>query len=231
MKPEDVQEECYEWPYHWLINKDDGDGQHYYGGLELTLRLLQVEPGQRILDAGCGDGRIVYELTRKGCRVFGRDVSERAIAFAELLVPAADVKRGDLRSLEFPDNFFDRILLFGVLEHLPVPDMKNVLRELQRVARPGGRIAVLVPSTVVPVSPKHYCHFTATTLSELLDPFFSVLHVVGHHKKSVLYSALSRIFDNRLWLIKPLLAHAYKLLAQECKPERAVEIIALGEKR
>jgi len=229
-KPEDIQEECYEYPYHWFINREDGNGFHYYGGVDLALRRLGDLKGKRVLDAGCGDGKVLSELVDRGCEVYGRDMSAKAVAFARLLVPEANVGICDLRSLDFQDSFFDSIILFSVLEHIPIADMQKVLAELSRVTKPGGRIAVMVPSSLVPVIPKHYKHFDRNDLAEILQPYFEVVTIIGHHRKSLVYSIAARIFDNSFWLIKPPLAWCYKRLVQECQPQLGVELLAIGRK-
>jgi hypothetical protein len=69
-KPEDIQEDCYKYPDHWFINREEGDGLHYYGGLDLALRELGELKGKRVLDAGCGDGKVSSELVNRGCELF-----------------------------------------------------------------------------------------------------------------------------------------------------------------
>jgi SAM-dependent methyltransferase len=105
---------------------------------------------------GCGAGRHAFELFRKGAHVvaFDQDAGELAAVdgmFAAMRtqgqVPggaSAETVCGDALELPFPDDHFDKIVAAEVLEH--IPDDMRAMRELLRVLRPGGRLAVTVPS-------------------------------------------------------------------------------------
>ena len=126
----------------------------------LTVRYdwLGVQPGDRVLDLGCGFGRHAYESMRKGARVVAcdfslaelKDVSGMfgAIADAEAATlpgPAwGGCVNGDGTKLPFADGSFDKIIASEVLEH--IPDDATALAELTRVLKPGGTIAVTVPA-------------------------------------------------------------------------------------
>jgi SAM-dependent methyltransferase len=126
----------------------------------LTVRYewLEVEPGDRVLDLGCGFGRHAYEAMRRGCAVTAfdyslaelKDVSGmfQAIAAEEAAtLPATAVgaaTNGDATRLPFADESFDRVIASEVLEH--IVDDEAAIAELSRVLRPGGTIAVTVPA-------------------------------------------------------------------------------------
>lgn len=117
---------------------------------------LSLAAGDRLLDLGCGAGRHAFEALRRGARVTAFDYDEaelkdvaataRAMADAGELPPPArsGCTRGDATRLPFPDGAFDRIIAAEVLEH--IDDDGAALRELTRVLRPGGTIAVTVPA-------------------------------------------------------------------------------------
>jgi 2-polyprenyl-3-methyl-5-hydroxy-6-metoxy-1,4-benzoquinol methylase len=114
-----------------------------------------LEPGMRVLDMGCGGGRHAFALYRRGLDVTAldmdaaelKDVAAMFTAMAEAgEVPegaAARAVRGTAYDLPFEDGTFDRVIAAEVLEHLPQDE--RAMRELFRVLKPGGLIAVTVP--------------------------------------------------------------------------------------
>jgi SAM-dependent methyltransferase len=125
--------------------------------LTVNYARLRVAPGDRLLDLGSGGGRHAYEAMRRGASVVAVDADAVAMKDAAAVVAAmktedpatadsggaGSVLVGDALSLPFADSTFDRIIAAEVLEHI-APD-RTALRELVRVLRPGGTLAVTVP--------------------------------------------------------------------------------------
>jgi demethylmenaquinone methyltransferase / 2-methoxy-6-polyprenyl-1,4-benzoquinol methylase len=115
-------------------------------GLDLRWRRLAaaaaVRPGDRVLDAACGTGDLALADLRAGAgEVTGLDFSERMLERARRKAPELEWVRGDVLALPFADGSFDVATIgFGVRN---VADLEGGLRELRRVLRPGGRLAVL----------------------------------------------------------------------------------------
>jgi demethylmenaquinone methyltransferase/2-methoxy-6-polyprenyl-1,4-benzoquinol methylase len=114
-------------------------------GLDRRWRRLAVReavwPGDRVLDACCGTGDLAVEAERRGGRVVGLDFSERMLERARSKSGTIEWVRGDALDLPFEDGVFDAVTVgFGVRN---LDDLDRGLRELARVTRPGGRIAVL----------------------------------------------------------------------------------------
>jgi demethylmenaquinone methyltransferase / 2-methoxy-6-polyprenyl-1,4-benzoquinol methylase len=100
-----------------------------------------VTPGARVLDACCGTGDLALAARTEGGRVTGLDFSERMLERARRKSAGVDWVKGDLLELPFADGSFDAATVgFGVRH---AEDLRRALRELRRVLRPGGRLAVL----------------------------------------------------------------------------------------
>jgi demethylmenaquinone methyltransferase/2-methoxy-6-polyprenyl-1,4-benzoquinol methylase len=114
-------------------------------GLDLRWRRLAAEaavrPGDRVLDAACGTGDLAIADSKAGAaRVTGLDFSEKMLERARR---KADLEwvQGDMLALPFAEATFDAATVgFGVRN---VADLELALRELRRVLKPGGRLAIL----------------------------------------------------------------------------------------
>ena len=105
-----------------------------------------VHEGDDVLDACCGTGDLAVAAWKAGAgHVVGLDFSERMLERARRKDPAVEWVRGDLLALPFDDASFDAATVgFGVRN---VVDLEAGLRELRRVLRPGGRLAILEITT------------------------------------------------------------------------------------
>ena len=100
-----------------------------------------VRPGDRVLDAACGTGDLALADRKAGGEVTGLDFSERMLERARRKSDQIEWVRGDVLALSFDDASFDAATIgFGIRN---VDDLDAGLRELARVVRPGGRLAVL----------------------------------------------------------------------------------------
>jgi ubiquinone/menaquinone biosynthesis C-methylase UbiE len=112
---------------------------------QLVLDLLDLRLGEHVLDVGCGtgdDAREIAGLVGATGRVVGIDSSEVMVTEAKRRVPTSvghlEFRTGDARKLDFPDSSFDAVRTDRVL--IWVPEVENVLSEIFRVLRPGGRL-------------------------------------------------------------------------------------------
>jgi SAM-dependent methyltransferase len=123
--------------------------------LTVDFDRIGIDPGDRVLDLGCGGGRHAFEALRRGARVTAADLDEDALADIAVFAAAMeaqgeapsgatlDVVRADALALPFADGTFDHVIASEVLEH--IRDDRAAMRELVRVLKPGGSAAVTVP--------------------------------------------------------------------------------------
>lgn len=120
--------------------------------LTVDLERLDVRAGHRVLDAGCGEGRHCFGSLARGADVVGldldfpslRDASKRLRMEAGGIGRIGEMIQGNTFHLPFRDSSFDRIICSEVMEH--VHDYRGAARELARVTRPGGRVAITIPT-------------------------------------------------------------------------------------
>ncbi len=108
--------------------------------------LGSLPPGlSRILDFGCGQGRLTSLLGRvfKNAEVSGVDISEKALALARQKHPGLEFVPFDGEETPFADQTFDLVFSYHVLEH--VPDLAASLAEMARLTAPGGYALACLP--------------------------------------------------------------------------------------
>jgi ubiquinone/menaquinone biosynthesis C-methylase UbiE len=118
----------------------------YKRRVRTMFEFLQPEPGDAVLDCGCGMGFYLRALTTIGKGAFyGIDGDTKALAFAREALAGRGVLLvdGDILHLPYADASFDKVLMTEVLEHLP--DDHQGLAEIHRVLKPGGTLALTVP--------------------------------------------------------------------------------------
>jgi demethylmenaquinone methyltransferase/2-methoxy-6-polyprenyl-1,4-benzoquinol methylase len=140
-----------------LMNDVQSFGLHRLWKRRL-VRLAGARPGERALDVCCGTGDLALALARCGVSVVGLDFSEPMLAVAEARGRRSDAGsrattaradkppnpqfvKGDAQQIPFPESTFEIVTVGYGLRNLA--DWETGLREMQRVAKPGGRLLVL----------------------------------------------------------------------------------------
>lgn len=133
-------------PESWRSYFDASGGFRQYSNrleLDLVMELLDPRPGERVLDAGCGYGRVAEAIVSSGASTVGVDISERMVAAckAQFLEEPVAVSVSDVAHPPFAPASFDKIACIGVLVH--VADPEEVIAELARLLRPGGALVIV----------------------------------------------------------------------------------------
>lgn len=126
--------------------------------LTVDFNLFQIRDGQRVLDVGCGLGRHSWEACRRDhCAVYAMDIDLESLQKAKYMLYLMEhgkeakgelnVIQGDALSLPFKDASFDKVICSEVLEHLA--EDEQAVRELVRVLKYGGELAVSVPAYLI----------------------------------------------------------------------------------
>lgn len=135
------------------------------------------QPG-RILDVGCATGIFLSGMQKYGWECYGVEPSEYAASYARKKF-GLNIFRGFLEESGWPDNYFDVVTLWDVLEH--ISDPANALDEINRILKPGGLLVTTMPNADSWERhwfgkywsgwevPRHYQAFTPETASRLFS--------------------------------------------------------------
>lgn len=131
----------------------DGDRKYGYGGYhydgrwrsvaEKMAKHYNLQPGQRILDVGCGMAHLLYEFTQvvPGIEVTGIDISDYALEHAKEEIRDRLIK-GEAQKLPFADDSFDLVISLTTLHNLKIFDLKKAVKEIERVSKGNSYIMV-----------------------------------------------------------------------------------------
>ena len=132
---------------------------HADGFLRMVQALTdaaELQPGETVLDVGCGSGVVDRWLGRRTAgksRIVGVDINRyllqeaAALARKENLEGTVEFREGSAEALPFPENSFDVTLSITVIEEV---DARQMLAEMVRVTKPGGRVAVIARAMDMP---------------------------------------------------------------------------------
>jgi len=158
--------------------------------------------GKNVLDAACGSGYGTAYLLENGmaCQVFGVDLSEDAVRYAEDRYGQHKISFvcADVASLPFPNEFFDIVVSFETIEHLV--DRTRYLAECKRVLKPGGLFICSSPNKKVyspysekPLNSFHTVEFLPDQFSAILCEYFANVDLYGQNNVDLVKRTIFRI--------------------------------------
>jgi SAM-dependent methyltransferase len=221
----------------------------------LWFRLLRVillpspsGASARLLDIGCGTGAYLATLIGQWPELYGVEPDEDA-AHRAMQVPGLKIHAGTLESADFPDKFFDVVVLWHVLEHIPNPC--EVLNEIRRILKPGGHVLIMVPNIAAFEFklfginwmgldvPRHLYHFSPDTLQRMLtNAGLGVLRVNFQIEAATIESSLRNLMDLKRrdpggigWKIARLFLWGLSFLLAQLKTSGIMVIYARRDER
>jgi 2-polyprenyl-3-methyl-5-hydroxy-6-metoxy-1,4-benzoquinol methylase len=226
--PEQIQENQYRFPYHYLTGvKDDVFGLHEYlpwglvhfSYIDYVAQKVSALEQTSVLDAGCGDGRMIFELRKHSTRptYTGIDISERAIGFARAFNPNATFKVHDI--LQTPvQGSYDLCVSIEVIEHIPPEQVDRYVEHIAGSLQAQGTLVLTTPTTNVRTHPKHYQHFTLNKLKEHLNRYFEVEEVHYLNIENKLANRLTRLLANKYFIINNpyVRKHVFEYYKKHC---------------
>lgn len=106
--------------------------------------IQQYKEKGELLDVGSGFGFFLSEMKNRGWDVTGIEISQKAMDYSRNVF-GLTIHPGPMEKVGFPDNYFDAVTGFYVIEHLPYP--MAFLRECHRILKPGGLLLLRYPHT------------------------------------------------------------------------------------
>lgn len=149
-----------------------------------TIAILMRDKGlKKVLDVGCGIGKLVQFLNNEGFHAYGCDSAYIAIETAKKINKKNTIIRATATKLPFKKNSFDLISAVSIIEHLTKKKVDVFINEAKRILKPHGFIFIVTPNFASPwrfiqgkkwfgySDPTHITFFTPLSLSNLLKQY------------------------------------------------------------
>ena len=119
---------------------------------DAVIAFLRKKKAKYVCDAGCGCGIYSLKLARFGFALCGFDIAEYAVLLTKKLLtengyPANDFKQSNILSTGYPSKCFDAVVARDVIDHMPIKEGVDAVKELLRIVRPGGCVLLTLDAT------------------------------------------------------------------------------------
>lgn len=119
---------------------------------DTVIAFLQKKKAKYICDAGCGCGIYSLKLAQFGFAVAGFDIAEDAVLLTKRLLSeqgyaAKDFRQANILSTGYPSKCFDAVVARDVIDHMPIKQGINAVKELLRIVKPNGCVLLTLDAT------------------------------------------------------------------------------------
>lgn len=216
LKPEQRNQENEYWfPYHYVSRFENNNFKHFYldtwainyaSTIEFLLKSIVPKHNSKIIDIGCGDGRLTRELSfaYRHSSVTGIDFSKRAIAIAKAM--NHDISNIEFKALDVINHStlgeFDIAVLMEVFEHIPLENCNMFIKGVHNLLRDQGVLYLTVPHQNKATEYKHFQHFSIETITSYLLPYFDVVEVVPFERIAWTRKLILNILSNKWFILR-----------------------------
>jgi 2-polyprenyl-3-methyl-5-hydroxy-6-metoxy-1,4-benzoquinol methylase len=203
------QEEEYDFPYHYVSQFRNGFNQsfndtwgiNYVSTIEYLIQRLKNEEFKTVIDIGCGDGRLVRELSIEFSekRILGIDYSDHAVSLAKILNKGCEYYQADITSQIIEKA--DLVVLMEVFEHIPPEIADNFVEGIYNHLNENGILFITVPHQNKPVEFKHYRHFSNETISKCFSEKFIIEEIIPFESNGIRKRLIDKILTNRFFIL------------------------------
>lgn len=216
----DLQDSEYKFPYHYLPSLDGNSvfrlhrhlewGLDYMTYMSFVTELIYQHMPESLLDVGCGDGRLIHTIKNFVPKLTGIDLSERAVAFARAFNPEVEILCKDIAELSKQHAM---VTLIEVLEHIPDIQIEGFIGNIASLVQTGGHLLITVPVINVPLTRKHYRHYSLELIKKALKPHFEIQGHWWLYRLGILEQSIQFLLRNRFYILNfsPLLKSIWKI--------------------